>query len=532
MKVKKGRILSPKEKKLNRFDIKYNLKKIMPLQKKIINRNRIFFKTNLKIFHEKKYLVFCLKKVKLFLSQKGYISPFFSKIPFSMKNRDFFQIIFFLFKKIDKNFKVRNKPENEIPIILRYLGYPFSLSKSILYFSINPRNISFYLSCLNWIVELCLYDTKAIYEDELVFSKKINKTLIWNRMVWDYKKFLTKKIVNYKFTKIVKLILINNLNKKKKSKNLKIKISEKFKKFTFFIKIILFIFEFFRRRKKIIGIFKEKYINSLIFLENDYSKMLKKFEKECEKFLMKKLQNFKKTNLIKKNSRFCETKQKIKELIVADYLSFFLPFYNRINQNKKYFGKLKFINSKIFNFFFEDLYKEKKNLNLKFFNHIKNYRFFSFFWKEIFSNSKNYFFLFEEKIFLNFRKIFDCTLAHIFRASFYIEFLMIHNQSYDFISNTTCYNTNHFYENHKKIKVEKFEKYNENGLLYKNNLNKKRIKKTYSIIKNIYGFLKLKNFFFLVNVKNFLTNFLNYLKLSFFLIISIFKKEKLLLYLL
>ena len=82
MKVKKGRILSPKEKKLNRFDIKYNLKKIMPLQKKIINRNRIFFKTNLKLFHEKKYLVFCLKKVKLFLSQKGYISPFFSKIPF------------------------------------------------------------------------------------------------------------------------------------------------------------------------------------------------------------------------------------------------------------------------------------------------------------------------------------------------------------------------------------------------------------------------------------------------------------------
>ena len=74
---------------------------------------------------------------------------------------------------------------------------------------------------------------------------------------------------------------------------------------------------------------------------------------------------------MKKNSRFCETKQKIKELIVADYLSFFLPFYNRINQNKKYFGKLKFINSKIFNFFFDNLYKEKKNLNLKFFKHIK-----------------------------------------------------------------------------------------------------------------------------------------------------------------
>lgn len=250
MKVKKGRILPVKERKLDCLEIKKNIKKSQSLSRSFEDRNRTFFKPDPRPAYDKNYISFCLKEIKIFLKKNSCSASFFQKILFPLRNKDFFKIIFFLFKKIDKNFKITNKPEDDIPRVLRLLGYPVSITKSTLSSMASSGRFPFYLNCLNWVVELCHYDLKTISENQFVNLKNRNKTLAWNHLIKSYNKFLSKKIIKDRFTNIIKLILSNHFNFKQKIQNRNLKRSKKSKKIYLFLKIILYSSMWFKRKLK------------------------------------------------------------------------------------------------------------------------------------------------------------------------------------------------------------------------------------------------------------------------------------------
>ena len=218
MKLKKGRILPIKEEKTNALIIKTNKKKCTINSRHFYEKNRNFLNVNLEPIYDKNFLSFCLKEVELFLQKNGYKKKIPEISSYHYKNKEIFQIIFFLFKKIDKNYRIITLPEDNILSTLKILGYPIFLTKSTLVSPINPRSHQILFHCLNWVIELCLYDTRVIFENQAIYSTDLKKLLIWNRMVKSYNRFLSKKRSTDNFKKILKITLANLLKPEKKKK--------------------------------------------------------------------------------------------------------------------------------------------------------------------------------------------------------------------------------------------------------------------------------------------------------------------------
>ena len=194
---------------------------------------------NLEPIYDKNFLSFCLKEVELFLQKNGYKKKIPEISSYHYKNKEIFQIIFFLFKKIDKNYRIITLPEDNILSTLKILGYPIFLTKSTLVSPINPRSHQILFHCLNWVIELCLYDTRVIFENQSIYSTDLKKPLIWNRMVKSYNRFLSKKRSTDNFKKILKITLANLLKPEKKKKNEMVKLYRKFDTCLAFLQIIL-----------------------------------------------------------------------------------------------------------------------------------------------------------------------------------------------------------------------------------------------------------------------------------------------------
>lgn len=71
-------------------------------------------------------------------------------------NIHFHQMFEFLVQQRDPNF-VLSEPLEEIPIILKGLGYPFTINKSALITCGAPHTWPNLLGVLSWMVELCEY---------------------------------------------------------------------------------------------------------------------------------------------------------------------------------------------------------------------------------------------------------------------------------------------------------------------------------------------------------------------------------------
>lgn len=91
-----------------------------------------------------------------YLTQNGYDQPISTKILFAPSSKDFQNIFKFLYFKIDPTFEFGKKFEDEVPILLKNIRYPYAndISKSHLYAVGSMHAWPSLLAMLQWFVEL------------------------------------------------------------------------------------------------------------------------------------------------------------------------------------------------------------------------------------------------------------------------------------------------------------------------------------------------------------------------------------------
>ena len=80
--------------------------------------------------------------------------------------RDFQNIMTFLFHQIDANLPMASKFEDEVLIMFRSLHYPFSISKTSLHAVGSPHTWPHLLASITWMIELLEYDEKVADAEE------------------------------------------------------------------------------------------------------------------------------------------------------------------------------------------------------------------------------------------------------------------------------------------------------------------------------------------------------------------------------
>jgi kinetochore protein NDC80 len=82
----------------------------------------------------------------------------------SPSNKDFFQIFEFVMQSIDRDFRLKEEqPLEQIPPLLKSLGYPFIIPKSYLTSAGTPHTWPLLLGALSWIRELIEFEEVFIY---------------------------------------------------------------------------------------------------------------------------------------------------------------------------------------------------------------------------------------------------------------------------------------------------------------------------------------------------------------------------------
>lgn len=513
MKVKKGRILYLKE-----GNVENLIKKKDP--KKRSEPIKFFFKIDPRPIHDKKFISFCLKEIRIFLDQSGYKLYVPRKKFFPLKNKDFFQIIYFLIKKLDKNFKIDNKPEEDIPKIFKIIGYPIAITKTTLFSTNSLQGSSVLFNCLYWLVELCLYDLKTTFENDLINKILLKKNLFWNRFVKSHSKFLSKEGKTNFFPKIVKLSLGNKINERKNYRDRKIELNRKIKfKNDFFI-ILLYISIFFKEKIKHFFEDKNSFINLLTIIEiNRYGFFNKienrfkithrinlnrkeilylKFESKKSKYL-NFLRHFLKIIYNIKRSRFCLAVL-LKLMLKGLFNSIDIIFTSKTSTlftNKNYLDT-------IYLKLFENINKKNFRLKGKLFFPLKDFKFFS--------KIQN---IYKNKI-LKILRFFEHLeiFSNLFRQNkFELEIIF---QMWKFKN----YNI-------ERYKNEKIEKSQENKFIINQNFKKTRSELFYIISKKSFRSFCLKKFIFLNAVKRFLAKVIIYINLFFDFKKRFDKKEKL-----
>lgn len=84
--------------------------------------------------------------------------PLSPKILTKPTTKDFTNIVLFLFRQIDPNYKCTGKFEDEMIAMFKYLGYPFQISKSNISAVGSPHAWPTLLASIMWLVELLNYD--------------------------------------------------------------------------------------------------------------------------------------------------------------------------------------------------------------------------------------------------------------------------------------------------------------------------------------------------------------------------------------
>ena len=100
------------------------------------------------------------------LTQSGYDSLITGRILASLSSKDFQSIFKFLYHQIDPTYEFDKKFEDDVPILIRGLRYPFAneISKSQLQAVGSMYTWPILLSLLNWMVELI--QQSSGYEDK------------------------------------------------------------------------------------------------------------------------------------------------------------------------------------------------------------------------------------------------------------------------------------------------------------------------------------------------------------------------------
>eukprot|EP01104_Vermistella_antarctica_P021057 TRINITY_DN929_c1_g1_i1.p1 TRINITY_DN929_c1_g1~~TRINITY_DN929_c1_g1_i1.p1 ORF type:complete len:645 (+),score=186.73 TRINITY_DN929_c1_g1_i1:148-2082(+) len=110
---------------------------------------------------DKGYMSNAIRNLIGYLTRADYPHPVSLKLLTSPTSRDFWQIFTFLYGHIDPSYKFTEKPDVEVPKLMKDLKYPFQINKSSLLAVGSPHAWPVLLAALHWIVELLVYNEIA-----------------------------------------------------------------------------------------------------------------------------------------------------------------------------------------------------------------------------------------------------------------------------------------------------------------------------------------------------------------------------------
>ena len=527
MKMKKGRILPIRSKNWGEVIKEDFFQKPRKVSMQTFSKNNYFFEIDLRPFYDKKYIIFCLKEIRLFLFQNGYNNFPLKKIPFILKNKDFFKIMFFLFKKIDKNFKIESVKEENLPLLLKLLGYPLFLNKTFLSDLINLYDSPLVLNCMNWVVELCLYDLKTIRENKFKETRNLKKSFLWNRMIKYYNQFLIGKKIKNRFKKLTKLILSNNFDLKKKSINKYIKFNQKIKKILTFLKLSLFVYIKYNKRTFLIHLFKKNLDYALRKLKNKNLFIIKNFEITRNFNISQKIKTLGLLSKKKKNDDL-NLYYSLKKLNDGNLKNVFIINYKIFRQKKHLSSSSKIISSTLTELF--RVLLEQKIWCFDFLSvNNETLTFLEFLVKKyFFKGSKNFIHFITKNNMNFFSELFEIKIKFIIEIYSYLELFFNEFLRQLLFSFYVFNNLKILKKKHSSTKNEMLEKHNENNRISLQTIKKAKIKRIIFEMKSTFISIKFKFQIILLCYKNFISNFNSLLSHFLISIINRIKKESLL----
>ncbi|KAM6951050.1 kinetochore protein NDC80 homolog [Aplochiton taeniatus] len=142
--------------------------------------------------HNKAYIQQCVKQLLEFLSEKGYPFNVTMKTLQSPSTKDFLKIFEFIYSFLDSSFQMpTSKVEEEVPRILRELGYPFPLSKSCMFSVGAPHTWPQVLVALIWLIDSvkifqCLSGQDLLFSEFSDGSADIDESVESNKLFMDF----------------------------------------------------------------------------------------------------------------------------------------------------------------------------------------------------------------------------------------------------------------------------------------------------------------------------------------------------------
>lgn len=115
---------------------------------------------------ERPFIQRSVKSIMEFLMKHQYDAQISTKALTNPTTKDFIYVFLFLMHQIDPTFSFPKRFEDELPAVLRSLGYPFSISKSALSAIGSPHTWPALLGVLMWIVGLSTFADTCRKQEE------------------------------------------------------------------------------------------------------------------------------------------------------------------------------------------------------------------------------------------------------------------------------------------------------------------------------------------------------------------------------
>ncbi|XP_031429237.1 kinetochore protein NDC80 homolog [Clupea harengus] len=142
--------------------------------------------------HDKAYIQQCIKQLCEFLSDNAFPGSITVKSLQSPSTKEFLKIFEFLMSLLDPTFQLPSvKVEEEVPRILRDLGYPFALSKSSMYSVGAPHTWPQVLGSLVWLMDSVrlfsgMKDQDLLFSDFSDGSNVVEEGAEYNKLFLEY----------------------------------------------------------------------------------------------------------------------------------------------------------------------------------------------------------------------------------------------------------------------------------------------------------------------------------------------------------
>uniref|UniRef100_A0A1A8BI74 Kinetochore protein NDC80 n=1 Tax=Nothobranchius kadleci TaxID=1051664 RepID=A0A1A8BI74_NOTKA len=142
--------------------------------------------------HDKSYVQQCIKQLHEFLVEQGFPGTLSSKTLQSPSTKEFVKMFEFIYCQLDPTFVMPNsKVEEEVPALLKALGYPFVLSKCSMYSVGAPHTWPQALGALMWLIDSVKISLSFGKQDPLltVFceeSDNIEEGAEYNKLFLDF----------------------------------------------------------------------------------------------------------------------------------------------------------------------------------------------------------------------------------------------------------------------------------------------------------------------------------------------------------